>query len=233
MRKFLSLRQYDDLRGARSGSLVVQKSVRGWLTVKCACGTVKKVGRSFFVRGKVKSCGCLHDKYVGDAGRTHGMSKTPEYQCWMSMNRRCRDPRVDGWMLYGARGISVCDAWRNSFEAFHADMGARPSLAHTLDRWPDRHGNYEPGNVRWATAAEQSANKDETRLLTIDGVTMSIPAWSRKSGVSASTIRKRHDAGWPHRQAVWTPSRNMLAQATPAAWEWQRIEFARAKGAAA
>jgi hypothetical protein len=84
------------------------------------------------------------------------------YGIWTSMIQRCRDPKVKRWKHYGGRGIKVCPRWRK-FENFLADMGPRPvgqstnghRFLYSLDRWPDPDGNYELGNVRWATPKEQ------------------------------------------------------------------------------
>lgn len=76
------------------------------------------------------------------------------------MRQRCLNPKAIGYKRYGGRGITVCDQWRDSFEAFLADVGPRPSAAHSIDRI-DNDGNYEPGNVRWATTAQQHANKTQ------------------------------------------------------------------------
>lgn len=78
---------------------------------------------------------------------------------WRAMVSRCHRPGCREFRWYGAKGVSVCAAWRESFEAFLADVGPRPGPEYTLDRFPDPAGNYEPGNVRWATAKEQAANK--------------------------------------------------------------------------
>jgi hypothetical protein len=83
------------------------------------------------------------------------------YYCWQAMKKRCLSPRDIGYQRYGGRGISVHKAWISSFEQFIADIGPRPSLAHSIDRI-DNDGNYEPGNVRWATSAEQAANRDNS-----------------------------------------------------------------------
>ncbi len=88
---------------------------------------------------------------------THGLSKTGAYSSWQAMRHRCTNPDADNYPHYGGRGITICDRWLDSVEAFVEDMGPRP-LGMTLDRI-DVDGNYEPGNVRWATAKEQRANQ--------------------------------------------------------------------------
>jgi hypothetical protein len=75
------------------------------------------------------------------------------------MKQRCCNPKNGSYYKYGGRGITVCNEWMASFEAFLEDVGKRPSMAHTLDRFPNNDGNYEPGNVRWATIEQQANNK--------------------------------------------------------------------------
>jgi NUMOD3 motif len=95
--------------------------------------------------------------------RKHGHARkgktSLEYNSWAAMIQRCTNPKTKNWASYGGRGITICDRWRTSSEAFLADMGPKPSPKHSLDRWPDNAGNYEPGNCRWATGTEQRLNQ--------------------------------------------------------------------------
>lgn len=149
-----------DRVGQRFGRLVVQRlgegrtaggGVRWWCL--CDCGTEKVINGNSLAAGNSRSCGCLHRDAVH---RTHGASGTKEYRAWAQMKSRCNDPANARFSDYGGRGISVCERWAK-FETFMEDLGPRPDGC-SLDRI-DNDGNYEPGNVRWATGAEQAANK--------------------------------------------------------------------------
>ena len=95
--------------------------------------------------------------------RKHGGWGTPEYKAWGAMIARCGRQKHREYPNYGGRGISVHAEWRNDFAAFLAYIGPRPSLEHSLDRFPNNDGNYEPGNVRWATPLEQAQNRRSQR----------------------------------------------------------------------
>lgn len=140
--------------------------------LRCDCGTEYEARVHNLFAGKTVSCGCqrrdngreLHRTW-GDLGRApvHGMKprsgQHPLYGTWNGMMQRCTNPKQGAWDYYGGRGITVCERWhdvRLFVEDVERDLGARPAGC-TLDRI-DNDGDYEPGNVRWATGQEQQAN---------------------------------------------------------------------------
>lgn len=129
----------------------------------------------------------------------HGQSYTPEYTAWKNMIRRCSCPTAQAYPFYGGRGIKVCEAWADSFEAFIADMGPRPSADHSIERL-DNDGNYEPGNCVWATQEEQNRNRSNTARYTFYGVEKTIGEWSKETGISVANLHYRIKKGWPHEQ---------------------------------
>lgn len=177
---------------------------------RCDCGRTEHPVRTYdLVRGKSLMCRRCS---VSLSKTSHGASPygntSPEYNTWVHMIQRCHNPNNKDYKNYGGRGISVCDMWRESFEAFLLMVGKRPTLKHTIER-VDTNGNYEPGNVRWATRAEQNVNTRSNINLTIDGVTQTVSEWSRdpRCSVSMFTCYKRLDRGWSPEAAVFTPSK--------------------------
>src|SRR5438094_3143938 len=140
------------------------------------------------------------------ASFTHGHSTSPEYISWEAMKQRCFDPKKPNYHLYGGRGITVCERWMD-FRNFLADMGPRPSPAHSLDRFPDRDGNYEPGNVRWATGEQQANNTRTNRHITFHEETLTLAQWARRLDIGEGTLRWRLKAGWSIERAFSTPLR--------------------------
>lgn len=116
-----------------------------------------------------------------------------EYTTWQNVIRRCSEPKTVGWARYGGRGISICQKWRDSYQAFLEDVGPKPTPKHTLDRI-DNDGNYEPGNVRWATRVEQANNNSKTTLVLYNGKHRPLTPLCRELGIDSSHIltRLRH-----------------------------------------
>lgn len=128
-----------------------------------------------------------------DRNLKHGCArlkrKTPEYRTWCAMRERCSSPTHIEFARYGGRGIRVCTRW-SDFAAFLADMGRKPSPAHSIER-VDTNGGYEPLNCRWATPSEQQRNKRTSIVLTLHGETKHVLEWAEALGLSINTIRKR------------------------------------------
>jgi hypothetical protein len=129
-----------------------------------------------------------------------------EYSAWVHMRGRCDDSDNSN---YGGRGITVCQRWRDSFEAFVADVGPAPSRKHTIDRI-DNTGNYEPGNVRWATRKEQNLNRRPRRapvssVTLLDGSRVRVKDLARFMGQYEDIAVRRLSYGWSVGQAIVTP----------------------------
>lgn len=135
----------------------------------------------------------------------HGMTETPEYLAWRNMQTRCFNDKCEMFEHYGGRGITVAPEWLGDggFSRFVGHVGLRPTDEHSIDRI-DNDRDYEPGNVRWATATEQARNSRVAKLTTEDvddirrryasGETQT--AIARSVGVSQARISKivRHEA---------------------------------------
>lgn len=130
----------------------------------------------------------------------HGMSGTPEYHAWQGMRARCQTKTNAAYQYYGGRGIKVHPLWNKSFQAFMDHVGKRPTPEHTLDRI-DSNGNYEPGNVRWATRLVQSRNRRFVRIQKADGENLTIREVAERGGIPEMTLRSRLDRGIPLEQA--------------------------------
>lgn len=193
--------------GERFGRLVTVSKFESegpptWLC-RCDCGKTKVTKQRNLRSGHTRSCGCL---VGGRFGATHGMTRTPTYISWEAMRGRCTYEKHKKYHLYGGAGVQVCDRWLHSFEAFLEDVGERPE-GMTLDRFPNPAGNYEPGNVRWATPLTQRYNIRAPEF-SIDDVNEvrgrhehgeSIKSIARRVRRSPSAIRKIvHRRTWSH-----------------------------------
>lgn len=137
-------------------------------------------------------------------GKRLTKSSLPEYRIWSHIKQRCHNERSTAYKKYGAKGIAVCPAWRESFEAFYEYMGQRPSPKHTIDRI-DPSGNYEPGNVRWADYVVQANNRTNNVLVSYRGRQMTFHEAWRLGGriVSRQSAWNRvHKFGWSVERAV-------------------------------
>jgi len=197
--------------GDRFGRLVVLEPVPSkrhdhrW-KCQCDCGNTHELYSFSLLSGSVKSCGCLGREQL-EARTKHGMCsrehRVPEYTVWEAMHQRCRDPNSPSYRLYGAKGVTVCERWRD-FATFYADMGPRPSSKHTIDRVDNAKG-YEPSNCKWATRIEQNNHTSRNVHVTYDGRTQTVAQWARELGVTYHILRNRLKLGWDFKRAVTQP----------------------------
>ena len=138
---------------------------------------------------------------------THGMSYSYEYIAWQGMKARCGNPKNPKFPMYGARGITVCDQWLNSFESFFSSMGPRPSANHSVDRI-DSNGNYEPDNCRWADKKLQAENRPGfVRFIEFNGQKKTITEWAKEIGIARRSLSDRINSGWSVEDALTTPKK--------------------------
>ena len=164
--------------------------------VQCVCGDVALLPL-IDLRGSVTGgCRrCAHSK------RKHGLSASSEYRIWTAIKQRCTNPKNLAFLNYGGRGITICNEWLNSFEAFYEYMGPRPSPKHEIDRI-NNDGPYAPGNVRWVTASKNCRNKRCNRLFLFQGEQRSVAEISELSGVRRRILYSRLDHGMSIEEAI-------------------------------
>ncbi len=124
------------------------------------------------------------------------ITKCPEYKSYTAMMYRCYRPGNPSYESYGGSGVVVCEGWRESFANFLEDMGRKPSPSHSIERIDGNKG-YGPQNCRWATKAEQAANRSSSVFIESGGERMCVSEWARKLGMHESTIYVRIKKGWP------------------------------------
>lgn len=185
----------ENLKGRKFNRLLVteeseQKTNTGgvqWVC-ECDCGNIVFVRPNCLKSGHTKSCGCLQSETAKKYKTKHGKRYSDEYKSWAQIKTRCYQEKAENYKYYGGRGIKVCDRWMNSFENFYEDMGPKPSPEHSLDRYPNNDGDYEPGNCRWGTDEQQFRNRRSNRWLEYNGMKMVLNDWAVYFGVSFSTL---------------------------------------------
>jgi hypothetical protein len=184
-----------DLTGQKFGRLTVLRRADALTSNRevqwiCQCSCPKKtictVRSSNLRRGSTRGCRCNSQRVYRLAGRSRkGQQMAPWYVSWGHMWRRCTDPKNNRYALYGGRGITVCERWRDS-ALFYADMGERP-VGCSLER-RDNNGPYAPENCYWATRTQQGRNQRTNRWVTFQNVTLLVTEWPLVLGHSRQVL---------------------------------------------
>lgn len=217
-----------DLTGLTFGRLTtisidLTKAKVSWLC-RCECGNMVTVAATSLKSGNTKSCGCFRNERILQSVKTHGLSNSPEHGTWTDMKTRCNNENATSYKNYGGRGITVCDRWLNSFEAFYADMGPKPGAEYSIER-NDPNGNYEPGNCRWATMEEQQSNRRNNRYIEYNGKRYTVAQLCRETGITEGMFYSRAEKGWDVETIVSTPAQRLyeINGELKTSTEWARI----------
>lgn len=171
---------------------------------RCICGKELHIDYEVLRAHRQQSCGCLKSQLISQRKTRHGLSHTKVHQTWIKLRQRCNNPTDPKYPDYGGRGITVCERWNNSFDAFYEDMGDPPSPQASIHR-KDNDGPYSPENCQWATRREQANNTRASKMITFQGRTMTIAQWATAQGISTGTLWARLKSGWSIEHALTEP----------------------------
>ncbi len=210
MRKYYA----EDWKGLRYGHLTIEDYKDRMFVCRCDCGNTKSVKPTLLFARKYVCCG-LDCKYHQE--QYDGRYKERLYRIWRGMLYRCYNDKAKSYRLYGARGISICDEWRDDYNAFKKwalENGYADDLS--IDRI-NGDGNYEPSNCRWATRKQQGENKrkpytfmerpEELRgkMYEFNGESHTLPYWCVKFNTSTEAVSYRIKHGWTFEEALTEP----------------------------
>jgi len=183
-------------------------SYRAYL-IECYCGKVFTCRLSKIKSGHTRSCGCFHKADMSNRLTKHGLSNHKLYECWRNMIGRCYDPKNINYPRYGAKGITVCEEWKNDFMSFY-NWGIKTGFAKglELDRFPNNKGNYQPNNCRLATKTENLRNRVNNMYVEYNGENILANEWSKRLGANSNVVYGRIKLGWDIESAVTTPAKS-------------------------
>lgn len=217
----MSTKRPDPQSGERFGRLTVIERAPDYVTpsgkkyprylCKCDCGQTKSIDKINLISGKTLSCGCMQKERASAATKKHGDTDSRLYGVWCAIKRRCYNASVPEYHLYGGRGITMCDEWKDNYEAFRnwaTSNGYKEGAVRgecTIDRI-DCDGNYTPDNCRWVNMKQQMNNVRYNHYETYNGESHTIAEWGDILGIDPQKIRQRMGKyGWSFAEAVEAP----------------------------
>lgn len=210
--KMRGITQFKDMTGQKFGRLtVISRSKHScdehasWLC-RCDCGNTCVVNGRCLRQGSTQSCGCYQREMCKKWSTTHGETKTRLYHSWLNMKARCYNTNNHKYYRYGARGIYVCDEWKNDFVTFRdwsLSHGYNDDL--TIDRI-DNDGPYAPWNCRWTTSDTQANNKSSNVMITLNNITHDRTEWEHIMNFDEGRLRRRLNNGWTIYDALTIPN---------------------------
>ena len=181
------------------------KSYTQWLC-RCECGNEVVVRSANLKKGHTKSCGC----WQRDKVTTHGLKKTRLYVIWRDIKLRCFNPNANNFKDYGAKGVTMCDEWKNNFKNFYdwaMSNGYNKDAKRgecTIDRIDNSKG-YCPQNCRWIDNLAQQNNRINNRFLTYNGKKQTVAEWGRELNMPRHALCARLYSGWSIEKTLTTP----------------------------
>ena len=179
---------------------------------QCDCGNTTTVDIYHLIHGKIKSCGCYKKEQSLMAAKSQKfpkhMTSSRLYTIWNGVKSRCYVKTSTPYKKYGAKGITMCDEWKNDFVSFYnwsIENGYADNL--TLDRI-NGEGNYEPSNCRWVSYTKQANNTKANVFLTLNGESHTLTEWSRLLNINFTTLQNRRSKGWDDAKVLTTPVRS-------------------------
>ena len=197
------------MEGQRFGALLVLRRAprahrRADWVCRCDCGAECTKSGYRLRQNRVKSCGQAGCSWWNFLVPGNVRAHPDEYRSWAGMHKRCAGLNEKDKRNYLDRGITVCERW-NDFNNFFADMGKRPTKRHSIDRYPDNNGNYEPANCRWATKKQQAQNMRTNIYVEFRGEKVKFAELVDQLNLDEPAVRGRLKTGWTLLEALCIP----------------------------
>ena len=170
---------------------------------RCSCGAVHTLRFNSLQAGKAVSCGHISREFTSARSTIHGLSRHPDFQVWVDMNKRCHGSNPKFTKNYKDRGIEVCEQWRHNPAQFFNDMGPRPK-GMSLERVDNSKG-YNPENCVWASMKVQQNNKRTNVFLEFQGKRMTVTQWAEELEIPKQTLLGRLRYGWSVEDVLTRP----------------------------